>query len=618
MPQSQLPHSLLDAWLAYEAHVRLTMPTKKADATVAQVRTALWRYTLPGWEFPLPKGQRLSKGEYEQGLDFLKQLPFQRLQEAPAVQERLFEQLAVAGNSRRNYRWALKQFMDWCNQQYWYEVETEAEGNVQRPVSRKRQPKGSANDVRLTTRRARQAYRLAKDEIPEALQRELERFSQFLMGTGPNGETTRRASLRTANQYVNQVLRFLGWLHTHQAVPLAELSLQRLVAVGSGAEGSARSNGRPQEKAEQVVELIQAYFQWLGASGQGTLDERTEAIKSPYTELKVINTWLAVARFLNEQNHISEGKEAKTARVMIAALKKLRRGVSTKLKVHQPVSDASKKRLEWHEFLDLVEILRGECRPRLWQQTQSRHGGSTLGSPRSLTAIAQSYQRFLLTALLAYIPPQRSQVLRNLLIARTLIPEQDCSSQAVSGEESVLYRDHDGWWIKIVEPRMQRQSPPYLVFVHNLNYADGRCFYQYLEEWILHYVYEDAQGNTIEVPGLRRCLNPQHLRLFTMKNGQPYQDSPTFIKLLRHPAYRFTGKAIDFHTVRQMYAKYLLSKEHSGFKSNDPFGASEGEAAPRTGTPNPQKEPEYNPADWQKAANIAQAFLDQMIQGTTV
>jgi hypothetical protein len=52
MPEHAPVRTLSEAWLSYEAYVRSTLPPKKAETTIAQARTALLRYTLPGWGFP--------------------------------------------------------------------------------------------------------------------------------------------------------------------------------------------------------------------------------------------------------------------------------------------------------------------------------------------------------------------------------------------------------------------------------------------------------------------------------------------------------------------------------------------------------------------------------------
>ena len=614
MPQPQPPRSLLDALLAYEAHVQSTMPLRQATAAWAQVRTALWRYTLPGWGLPSPQGQRLSPAEYEQGLQLLQQLPFERLQEAPGVQERLFEQLAVAGNSRRTYRWALQRLMAWCQQQGWLETALVAE-----PASRVRQHRRSANDVRLTTRRARQPYRLVEAEQSETLRQELALFVQFLTGTGAEERDSMGVSAATAKQYLHQVERVLGWLHSEGGVPLQELSLWQLVV------GSASSLGReqpvlpPETETERVVALVQAHLEWLRTPQEEHLDGCSEAIQSPHTALKVINTWLAVVRFVYRQDSVAGEKEAEPAQVAIAALQKLRKAVQAELKNHQSVSDEWKKRLEWPEFLDLVEMLRGECIPQLHQSTQSKQGGLTLAPPRSLTAIAQSYQQFLLAAFLAYMPPQRSNVLRQLTFSPLPLPHRPAfDAQALDGEASVLYLDQDRWWIKLVNQKLKGQRVPDLVLVPNLSYTDGRCFYWYLEEWLLHYAYQDERGKTVAVPGLRSCFNPHHQRLFTLKKGEPYPNAMSFSSLLRFPAYRFIGKALDFRTVRGIYVAYL-NKEYSSLTAANPVLDSENKLLSRAFAGiyiekeyDPAIEEEYDPADWSKAAVIAQAFLNQL------
>ncbi|MEP0879228.1 hypothetical protein NDA00_25870 [Funiculus sociatus GB2-M2] len=624
--------------LAYEAQVRTTLPQKKADATWAQVRTALWRYTLPAWGLPLPQGQRLTQEEYEQGLDFLKQLPLERLKDAFEAQEGLFEQLDVAGNSRRNYRWALKSFIQWCQQQSWFETEVkvEVEANVQPSASRKRQRKPSANEVRLTTRQARQPYRLPETERSEALQQELEKFSQFLTEPRPNNPDLQGVKPQTAKQYLNQVLRILGWLHAHQKVPLQEISLRRFVEVSFDSVEREQNDLRSQANAEGIVEVVQAYLQWLRTPEREKLDERSEAIQSPYTDIKVVNTWIVVAQFFYHQSRTSEGKEVEKAKAVISALEEVRRGVTPSLKVHQPVSDPSKTQLEWYEFLDLVEKLRGQCVSRFHQGTQSKQSGTTLGPQRSLTAISQSYQRFLLGAFLAYIPPQRSQVLRHLVISYTLPPKQPFKFQESFDWESILYQDQDMWWISILNGSKngsKYRELSQLGFVPNLGYPEGRCFYQYLEEWLLHYVYKDSRGKTVEVPGLRSCFKPHHSYLFTMKNGKPYEDSLAFSMLLRHPAYRLTEKAISFEVVRRTYSKYLEddgkylkdkekylrhkeSKESSGLKSSAPLWESECKPITRAvDSLESQKEDKYNAEDWRKAGEVAQAFLDGRMEG---
>ncbi|HEY9628824.1 MAG TPA: hypothetical protein V6C84_16105 [Coleofasciculaceae cyanobacterium] len=360
MNKSQAVISLFDAWLSYEAHLQATFPQKKAESLIVQTRTALLRYTLPGWGFSLPKGQRLTAQEREQGLQFLKQIQIEQLHEARDLQEKSFEALNVAGNSRQNYRWALNGFIDWCKQQTWA-----------------------------------------------------------------------------------------------SSVPWAE---------------------------------------------------------------------------------------------------KKRRATRKRKQKRFAVDRSTTPALTWPEFLESVELLRAECKPRFLLSTQSKRGGSTPGQLRSLSAIAQSYQRFLCVALLAYIPPQRLGELQHLKIS--LPPSSDLKHDAnVHGRENLIYYDENQWWIRIINTK-QDQMPDRLIPIPNLGYDNNRCFYQYLEEWLLHYECRNDQAETLSFPGLRSCLNPQHDYLFTMKNGQAYA-GPRLGMLFTHAVGHVTGKLASSSLVTRMFLAHV-------------------------------------------------------------
>jgi hypothetical protein len=228
---------------------------------------------------PLAQGPRLTAQEREQGLQFLTQIPLEQLKEAPPLQEALFEQLDVAGNSRRNYRWALHGFIDWCKQQDWSHSFGASLKRV--PTARQREKRGSATDVRTTPYKARTPYRLSREEIPLSLQQELEAFNQFL--TQPEPSLRRRAvAARTANDYEQQVLRLLGWLHKVQGLPLDALSLQTLVPIALAHDGQDSWSAENQA-TERLKELVHTYLQWLQTSRPGQPEATVLEQLSPHT-----------------------------------------------------------------------------------------------------------------------------------------------------------------------------------------------------------------------------------------------------------------------------------------------------------------------------------------------
>jgi hypothetical protein len=153
-----------------------------------------------------------------------------------------------------------------------------------------------------------------------------------------------------------------------------------------------------------------------------------------------------------------------------------------------------------------------------------------------------------------------------------LIDQAALSTDPAARSESWLYRDQAQWWLKFVVRPHNPLAAPWPV--PNLAYADERHFYQYLEEWLLHYTYQDEQGHSVTLPGLRSCFQPQHDYLFTMKQGQPYSQASAFMALLRNPAYRLTGKVLTPETVRRSFADYYTAymKEHgSGQTGGQPY-----------------------------------------------
>ncbi|MBD2095886.1 hypothetical protein H6F90_12085 [Trichocoleus sp. FACHB-591] len=549
--------TLHDAWLCYEQYVHTVMTPKKADATLAQAQTALVRYTLPAWGFPLPKGQRLTREEREQGLDFLKQVKLEQLQDALKLQDVLFKQLQVAGNSQRNYRWALNHFIDWCKEQPGSSSVAWLEVRYSPPRHRKR--KGSATDVRRTTRKARKPYRLAEEQLPPNLQQELEAFYRFLTQSDARTEALGSpVKASTAYQHQQQLLRICGWLHQVQAVPLEDLSFHCLIEFVPIPSRLHHSEAQPQGQvaAKKTIELVQAYLEWLRGNQPKNSLLPSDGIQSPHTELKVLDTFLAVAKFVYWQEKQPNLGDIEAEFPTVTSLRQLRRQAGEKVKNHRLVSDCSKQLLEWTEFLEFGEGLRLECAPRFLQSTQSQQGGTTLGSMRSRSAIALSYQRFLLFAFFAYLGLERPTELRTLKVSSLVQTDAKFKNLLSSPEEGCLYREEGQWWVKLPATRKGGTVQVGSSIVPNLQYPDGRCLYQYLEEWLLAYSYEDEKGMIWEVPGLRSCFNPQHAYLFTMKNGQPYRNLTAFSQLLANPSYRITGKIVNPRSLRHMFVSF--------------------------------------------------------------
>lgn len=127
-----------------------TNTQEQAHATVSRTKTALLRYTLPGWGFVLQKGGKLTSWETEMALNYMKGISLEQFGKAAWIQQQVFDLQQVPSNSQRTYRAALKKLLAWCEQQQWW---LESHHNIATIFSPPRKQKRSAVDVRVTDRK---------------------------------------------------------------------------------------------------------------------------------------------------------------------------------------------------------------------------------------------------------------------------------------------------------------------------------------------------------------------------------------------------------------------------------------------------------------------------------
>lgn len=103
-----------------------------------------------------------------------------------------------------------------------------------------------------------------------------------------------------------------------------------------------------------------------------------------------------------------------------------------------------------------------------------------------------------------------------------------------------------GQWC--IHPAQSTTTAQDKIILPNQRYDDGRCFYAYLEAWLVQYT--DAKRT---LPGLRSVFQPEHDYLLTKRNGQPYTRANALKHLLRNPAFRLTGQLPTPETIRLVF-----------------------------------------------------------------
>lgn len=559
------PLSLFDIWNLYEREISANQPQEKAQATLSRTKTALLRYTIPGWGFAMSKGGKLTNWETETALKYMKGISLTQFQAAYQIQQEVFDLQQVPSNSQRTYRAALKKLLEWCEEQPWWLKS----GSIseKRFSSPKKQSK-TAVDIRVTNRKYKNSqgeliqpfkYGLGSvddETIPKSLQKELDDFKQFRTETN-SSHSTGKVRESTVKQELKQIKLILGWLYRYhyQGISLAEMSL-RYIIVGTPLKSNFDKDIAEQANndAKYTMSLACDYILWLKADSKVKIPgNQGRGIESQYTEVSVLKTFLLVAKFLRHDERSS----------VVRLLKNELTKTQQEAREHPLVKEESKKWLDWDEFLTLVEQLRKECNPRVLQECQSPDSSNNFGNLRSLSAIANSYQRFIFTALLSYLPPQRQQIYRELELNNPINYANIDDREQLLGISGCLFKEKDTWFIYLLSDtyQMERQYNNLKFSVPNISYLDGRDFYQYLNEWMVEYTYQSHYGVLEKVNGLRQVFKPQHNFLFAKKNGKNYVHPTEFSNLLRIPACRISDRALTPVLLKYMFLTYIIKNQ---------------------------------------------------------
>lgn len=545
------PRSVYEALNLYTIKIQASESEQKAYVTIAQIQSTLLRYILPAIGFPALKGRKITELEKQAGLERLKQVPLEKIQELPEALKRSFEKLSLSKGNQRIQRYTLNRFITWCQSQPWW-VNSAFQDSASRT-----ERKEETEQIRTTTRRKQKPYGLRAtkaNQIPQQLQQELDEFYEFRINS-PTQALVAAVKAETAKNDLKNIDLFLGWLHHYKLVTIDQLNLQKL------APSAFKVTYEDVEQGDQVslegFGYIWDYIDWLQISNDSSGFE--EDSRSYYTIINILQTSIIVNKFLHYKKRQGVQKEEYENLTAVKAIRREIRKIRRIIQNEPHLTTNSEQNLDWIEFLQLVEALRLECGLSFLDKNLSRRNRPSQAS-RTVSAIALSLQRFLMVALFAYLP------LRSRISYRYLKFFASDDSQVVldylSFDQGYLFLNDKIWWIKLFGSLLwfgEREGTPILK-VPNLTYSDGTTFYDYLNAWLVHYSSSDGHAET---GGLRACFHPQHSYLFTKKNGQPYQNATEFANVLRNASYRITGKTVTPNSIKQIFEHYMQTQGYS-------------------------------------------------------
>ncbi len=545
----------------YFLSLKETHPEKKAIQIFDLTRTALTRYTLPGWGVPMPRGRKPTKAEVDRANSFLQSAELNQLRYAIEAQTKVFNECGATQTQRHTYGSKLANFIDWIDKQGWLNENNQF-------LSKNRAPKinqgyGRGKDKKLTDRTRLFKYSLEENRITPILKQEIEEFNKFLLTDFYPGRESDKVSPITAEHRLKWLFLILGWFVNHKQEPVEDknLTLSSLVR-------KPRNTKKDKELAAKELEAwLCEYLQFL-----------TEFRK--LTPKSTINHLIILISLINFQYLEIAQDEIKTTLAYKAVSKKIRQ-LTERSKQQKPVANQELKWLDLPDiFSKIVSPLREECNFR-----QSNN------SKRSISAIARSFQYFVIWGIMTFRPPRRQREYREAKISYSCSiekPKELKEGQFVhplppdrktgnNKQHTYLFKDLDSkWYLDVIVGSFKtgKSFGDQRLEIPNPLFSNGKCFYDYLEAFI-YGCYCDKKGNWISASkvsqpllgtkyyGLRAALEPNHTHLFTRPcNHNPF-DRVQFSGTIRDISHRLTGQCLTPHLLRDIYATYFLDQSYT-------------------------------------------------------
>jgi hypothetical protein len=354
---------------------------------IGNLKTTLRKYVLPGYGF--------SPAQLKREADLLAALKELRVRDFKNPEAHLLTTAAenqVSAGTLANYRSALNRFIRWAQDQAWYH---DAFGTYDGKLTPRMSSGYNLGRERRGKRRQFSAdpYGLREDEFSPALQKQVDQFHRFL--TAPEIPKRKDPPLRetTFHTYWHAIRHFFGWMHRFQQVSLTELTLEMM--------------------ADR--EWLDEFIAW-GINDRG----------NGYGWATVIG---AAALNITKWQHYRCSKQAKYRDIeQIEDIRALLLEIAHK-REKEPRRTASKemlaeKLISFEQCVEVVQYLRKCCAPQRTRLERKVGQRSVAGRRRSDRAIMQSWQRYLLVAILTYCPI-RQRELRELELGRTLFREAE-------------------------------------------------------------------------------------------------------------------------------------------------------------------------------------------------
>jgi len=360
----------------------------------------------------------------------------------------------------------------------------------------------------------------------------------------------------TVNRDIETHLRYLGWLHREQKVPLNQLRLDSIISLielKPNRDLFKDENGVLDRDKFRLAKMIA--IEDMEEETDELLDKLDDYFGSCQTSPAAAVNYMKSFINLAKKVYATQTKKFKLERGFedIPLVESLRDKQAEYDQQHKAKNEVviprSARLIPWTQVLEVVEKSRQE-----FEQTHRFHVRHTrqLTSgdmpiekiPRTDWARARNLQWFLMLAIMTANPPRRPRVYRELEVGRTLVKGSFIHGVFVPASELIQSAKAE-WWIHLM-PGDYKTGAKYGEWwgkLTNTTFFDGKTLYDYIDEWLTTW---------------RPIFAPDHNHLFTQLKGDIISGSD-FRQRIERLFCRFTGVPVNPHSLRHIYITYLKS-----------------------------------------------------------
>ena len=287
----------------------------------------------------------------------------------------------------------------------------------------------------------------------------------------------------TVTRDLDTILRYLGWQHRQQGVPLEELTLNSIIPFTPLKLRLSPKHFR-KDYNKYLVEKATALedAEEVAQTVKENVERFLNSCKvSCVSEINYVKSFVNLAKYLYQK----ETKQFKFKRGfedvrVIESLRQIQRESEHARKDNpKTVIEKNKRMVDWLTLLGVVEMHRIEFevthRVHVRHTRQRRDGRKPIEKiKRTSYARTRQLQHFLILALLTAMPPSRARVMYELEMGRTL--RRGYKENGVFIENANSSKSE--WWI-FLQPKDNKTRKEWSCKIPNPVYGNGKSLYDY-------------------------------------------------------------------------------------------------------------------------------------------